>query len=234
MAKLTLLEMTQRILSSMDSDEVNSIDDTVEAGQVALIVRESYEDLVSQRNWPFLCSLSNLTGLGDTDNPTKMQIPEDTNEVLWIKYNKKDVSYMEPKAFKDMLDQRSVQAGLIDENGYGLTSDPTYWTTYDDNYIIFDSYDSDEEATLVGSKAVMYGVMVQPWTHEDDFVPNLPEKMFATLVADAKGTAFLQLKQQANAKEETKARRGKARFQSEAKRTAATEHSTAGPNYGRR
>jgi hypothetical protein len=33
--KMTLLEMTQNILSAMNSDEVNSITDTVESLQVA-------------------------------------------------------------------------------------------------------------------------------------------------------------------------------------------------------
>ena len=37
--KRTLLEMTQDILSAIDADEVNSIDDTVEATQVATIIK---------------------------------------------------------------------------------------------------------------------------------------------------------------------------------------------------
>ena len=40
--KFTLLEMVQEILSDMDSDEVDSIEDTVEAEQVATIVRSTY------------------------------------------------------------------------------------------------------------------------------------------------------------------------------------------------
>lgn len=235
MAKLTLLDMTQRILSAMDSDAVNSISDTAEALQVATIVRETYEDLVTQRDWNFLRAKSALTGLADTDNPTKMQMPEGVNKVLWLKYNGKDVVFLEPKEFQDLLDTRVEVAGEVDEDGFVLNRNPVYWTTFDDDYIVFDGYDTDVESTLQSANSVIYAVMVPSWTHEDDFVPTLPEKMFPTLLADAKGTAFLQLKQQANAKEEAKARRGRSRFQSEAKRAEAEQtKSNRAVNYGRK
>ena len=38
MPKLTLLDMTQRILSSMDADTVNSFSDTIESEQVAYLI----------------------------------------------------------------------------------------------------------------------------------------------------------------------------------------------------
>ena len=44
MPKLTLLDMVQRTLSSMDSDTVNSFDDTIESEQVAYIIRDVYFD----------------------------------------------------------------------------------------------------------------------------------------------------------------------------------------------
>lgn len=235
MAKLTLLEMTQRILSAMDSDEVNSIADTIESQQVATIVRECYEDLITQRDWPFLCELTALEGLADTANPTKMRIPDDVNKILWVRYNKKAITWLPPEEFKALIDSRVEQTGVVDANGYVTNRDPLYWTSYDDQYVHFDSYDSTTEATLVTSKAIIYSVKVPEWTHEDDFVPTLPEKMFPTLVSDAKGSAFLDLKQQANAKEERKARSGRARFQNEAKRVKAAEHVTnGGVNYGRK
>lgn len=234
MAKLTLLEMTQRILSAMDSDDVNSIDDTVEAGQVAQIVREAYEELVTQRDWMFLQERTTLTALGDTTNPTKMQIPTGVNKILWIKYDGDDVDYLEPKDFQDLLDSRTEQTGVVDANGYVINRNPAYWTTFDDDYIYFDAYDSSVESSLVSAKSVAQCVMVADWTHEDSFTPTLPEKMFPMLVADAKGTAFLQLKQQANAKAENQARRGRARFQNEAKRAKVEEAVTnGGVNFGR-
>ncbi|CAB4170036.1 hypothetical protein UFOVP1528_46 [uncultured Caudovirales phage] len=214
--KLTLLEMTQSILNVLESDEVNSISDTEESLMVANIVKESYFDLITVRDWPFLGTLTTLTALGDTDNPTKMRIPVGVNKIDWVKYNKKDVTFLEPKDFKDMIDLRNVADDNIDANGYITNRDPLYWTSYDDDYIYFDSYDITDDDTLYESKSSMFGYTIPTWTHVDEFIPLLPDKMFPTLLADAKGTAFLVLKQQGNSKEESKARKGKIRFQNEA------------------
>ncbi len=73
MAKQTLLQMTQNILSALDSDPVDSIDETVEAIQVAELVKEAYFDLISQRDWPFLFVLGTLDGVGDVNNPSTLK-----------------------------------------------------------------------------------------------------------------------------------------------------------------
>jgi hypothetical protein len=231
----TLLEIVQDILNDMDSDSVNSIDDTEEARQVAQIVRTTYEKWLAARDdWPFLRTLSQLTGLGDLDNPTKMQIPEDMTKVEWVKYNKKDVTYLPPKEFKDMLDTRTETTDIVDANGYILNADPTYWTSYDEEYIHFDGYDSAVDTTLQQSKSVVYGLITPDWEHEDQFTPVLPAKMFPAFIADAKGTAFLALKQQAQAKEEEYARKSFSRFQKSSFRNRQAEPKTnENVDYGR-
>lgn len=235
MAKMTVLEMTQDILNDMDSDAVNSIDDNEESLQVANIVRQSYFNITSVRDWPFLRTKTQLEGLVDTTQPTTLVIPESLNKVLWFKYNKKDVTYLDPKDFQDIIDARTVLANVVDSNGYGLNHDPQYWTTYDDKYIVCDSRDSAIDTTLMGSKSIVFGVRVPTWTAEDDFIPLLPEKMFPTLLATAKSTAFLALKQQANPKEESYANRGMTRAQNEAWRVDAGETgSYSRINYGRK
>ena len=57
MAKLTVLAMVQDILSDMNSDEVNSINDTIEAQQVAQIINTTYFEIISSRDWPHLETL---------------------------------------------------------------------------------------------------------------------------------------------------------------------------------
>lgn len=235
MATMTLLEIVQSILSSMDSDSVNHIDDTVESEQVALNVKETYFDLITQRDWPFLRTTFQLTGLGDTDNPTKMRIPTNYNKLLWLKYNKKDVTYLDPKEFQDVLDGRAVEAGIVDANGFGLTTDPVYFTSYDDDYVTFDSYDSATEATLTSANSLAYGVLAPAWTHDDSFTPFIPDKMFPVLLADAKASCFINIKQQANAREERKAQRGRVRMQNEAWKNNEGEGKwNSKVNYGRR
>jgi len=209
MAKLSLLDMTQNILSALDSDPVSSIDETVEAVQVAELVKEAYFELLSQRDWPFLFQLAPLQAVGDTNNPTKMKIPDTWNKVKWVKYNKKEVTWVDPQTFNDIISNRVVQAGVINANGYVINQDPQYWTSYDDQFLIFDGYNSSVDTTLQASKSSAYGTQQASWSHTDNFIPAIPEKFFPTLLAEAKSQAFVNLKQQSNAREERKATRGR-------------------------
>lgn len=235
MAKLTLLQMTQDILGEMDSDPVNSIDDTTESLQVSQIIKTTYFNIVSQRDWPFLRTLTALTGLGDVTNPTKMQMPTNVNKVFWVKYNKKTVKYISPDEFLYILHTRNTAADNVDANGYITDRDPTYWTTYDDEYVYFDSYDSAVDTTLQQSKCDAYCTTIPSWTASDAFTPTLPEKMFPVLLAAAKSASFNALKQIGHAAAEAFAGRGIVRAQNEAWRTKDAEAKTDGKiNYGRK
>lgn len=235
MAKLTLLDMTQNILSAMDSDVANSIDDTVEAVQVAELVKEAFFDLMSQREWPFLFTLASLEALGDVNNPTKMKIPETWNKIKWVKYNKQEVEYLAPEEFKHIIDNRTETANVTDANGYAINRDPKYWTSYDDVYIHFDGYNKTVESTLQASKSVGYAGLQPTWTHSDTFIPAIPEKFFPTLLSEAKAQAFINLKQQQNVREERKAQRGRMTMRNEAWKNEYGEikYNTK-VNYGRK
>lgn len=233
--KMTLLEMVQNILSSMDSDDVNDITDTVESLQVAEVVKESYFSLIAERDWPFLRGLFTLTALADTARPTTMRMPTNVNKVAWIKYNKKDVEYKDPQEFQYLLDTRVETTGVVDSNGFILNADPQYWTTFDDDYVVFDGYDSAVDSTLVSAKSNAYGVTIPTWSATNAFVPTMPDKFFPTLLAEAKATCFLNMKQQANPREEKRAHNGRSRMQNEAWRANAGESKyNDRVNYGRR
>jgi hypothetical protein len=233
--KLSLLDMTQNILSALDSDPVSSIDETVEAVQVAEIIKETYFELISQRDWPFLFQLGQLQSLGDVNRPTTMRLGDNWNKLKWIKYNKKDVTYASPDAFADLISNRKEQAGVVNANGYVINQDPVYWTSFDDTTIVFDGYNSFEESTLQSSKTSIYGTVQASWQHLDSFVPLIPEKFFPTLLAEAKSQAFVNLKQQANAREERKATRGRMAMRNEAWRNENGEvRYNRKVNYGRK
>ena len=235
MAKLTLLEMTQSILSAMDSDPVDSIDETVEAIQVADIVKEAFFELMSQRDWPFLFNTGSLQGLGDVANPTKMKMPDTWKKVKWIKYNKKTITYIDPESFTEMIDNRAELAGVINANGYVINADPIYWTSFDDTFIVFDGFNNSEESTLQASNSKAYAAIAPTWSHVDSFVPALPEKFFPTLLAESKSQAFVNLKQQSNNREERKAQRGRMAMRNEAWRNdEASIKFNRKVNYGRK
>lgn len=86
MAKLTLLDMTQTILSSLDSDGVNSVGDTVESLQVASIIKNKYYDILTRADLPEQQVLYQLDPSLDFTKPTQMLVPEGAAKISWIKY----------------------------------------------------------------------------------------------------------------------------------------------------
>jgi hypothetical protein len=232
---MTLLEITQSVLASLDSDNVDDIAETLEAVQVALIVKEAYFDLVARREWGWLRDEFQLVGLGLTAYPTKMQIPANVNKIHWIKYNKKDIIYLTPKDFRDMIDLRDITDANVNADGFITDRFPTYWTSFDDDFVWFDSYEYPTEDTLTSAYSKAYGVLVPVWDHTNTFVPDMPEKYFPTLLAESKSQAFVNLKQQANAREEQKAKRGTTIMQNEHWKNKLSEAKfNSYVNYGRK
>jgi hypothetical protein len=133
--KMTLLEAVQRVLSVLEFDPVNDIGDTVESMQVAEECREAYMNLMSHRDWPHLCFKGSFDGLGDLSNPTTMRIPQDVSKIKWVRYNNKEVTYVEPEEFQDMVAKR-IGLPNVNTEGFLTNKDPTYWTTYDDTIYV--------------------------------------------------------------------------------------------------
>ena len=84
---------------------------------------------------------------------------------------------------------------------------PTYWTSFDDVYIVTDSYDIGVDTTLQKSKSQALAVIEPAFVMEDSFVADLPTDAFTALIEEAKSTAFMSLKQMVNQKSEQKAQR---------------------------
>lgn len=249
MSKLTLLEIVNDIANDLDTDPVNSISGTVESSQISQIVKTVYFELIANRNWPHLKRTMQLEASGDTAKPTHMKMPVLTKELLLVNYNKKklndltrdrfsEVKYLEPDQFLDNINSRNVnESNVIRVTDFGgaplyIRNDtqPTYYTSFDDEYLVFDSYDSNIETTLQESntQAVIY---VEPtWVHSDDSIPDLPSEAFPLLVEEAKSTAFVVIRQSSNAKAEQKARRQNAWL---SRKSWKIQGGVRYPNYGR-
>jgi hypothetical protein len=225
MAKMTLLEIVQDILNDMDSDEVNSINDTVESQQVAQTVKSCYFEMIANRNWPHLRKLVQLEASGELIKPNYLKLPVGTKELVFFKYDRhtsdnpktlmQEVRWKEPDSFLRLVSSRdetlSTTQTVIDFSGTKLlianNYPPTYWTSFDDDYIITDSYDSSVENTLQKNKTQCLAYIDPVWITSDEFIPDLPSEAFPALCEEAKSTAFLNLKQMANQKAEQKAGR---------------------------
>ena len=249
MAKKTLLEITQDILNDTDGDPVNSINDSTESIQIVQLLHTVYEELMASADWPHLMTTITLTASGTSSRPTHMSIPDGIQKMLWVKYDKhtssdtdvkyQDVTYKEPEEFLNILNGRvesnSNVTKITDPSGIYLLiqtdTAPTYWTSFDDETIVFDSYDSDVDSTLQSSKTQARVIKETTWTVSDTFVPDMPSKYFPLLISEAKSTYFNSVIQNPNAKEEQKSRRQRAHLSKEKWRTAG---GIKFPNYGRK
>lgn len=123
--KLTLLQMTQSILSSLGSDEVNSISDTAESLQVADIIKQTYLNMLGRFDLPQHNQLFQLTASGDPTRPVLMTMPAGVNRVEWLKYF--DTSPADSATFQiDQFGAYSIHDTNVDlqanANGWSTTS----------------------------------------------------------------------------------------------------------------
>jgi len=248
MAKMTLLEMTQDILSDMDSDEVNSINDSIESLQVAQIIKTTYYNIIDGRDYDFLYELFQLDASGTSSRPTHMKLPENIIDLKYIKYNCKTltdtkdkylkIKYLMPEDFMEVVDSRDSSKSNVtvvtDPTGISINimndKAPEYFTSFDDENLVFDSYDSEVDTTLQNNKTQCHGKRSVAFTLLDSFTPDLPVQMFSYLLAEAKSTAFVTLKQMPNAKAEQISNSQKRRMSQDAWRVKNGIHY---PNYGR-
>ena len=250
MAKRTLLDMVQGILTETGGDSVNSISDTIDALDTASVIRQKYFDIIDEMDLPVNLELVSLEALGDVTKPTHMRIPENVGQIQWIKYDTRqaivaakhyaDMIYKKPLDFVTFVNSRSSN----DTTNYQIVQQtaniplviakvipPTYWTSFDDEYIVFDAYDSDVDDTLQSSKTICSASIRPVFTLADAFVPDLPENLFGLLYTQAKNTCFADFKETLNPKSERDESRLRVRAQRNKWRQSRMIHE--GPSYGR-
>jgi len=244
--KLTLLQIVQDIMSDMESDEVNDIADTVEALEVAQIVKSTYEALIVSIDVPTHTRLIQLESLADTVRPNYLKITDPVREIYWVKYDNQtdgetdyvNVTYMEPHEFVLYTSRlHENRQEVTDFSGVRLwcstNSNPKYYTTFDDEHLVFDAYNSSQDTTLQQSKVLAFGHVFPAFMMQNDFVPDLPNHMHPLLLSKAKSRCFTKLKQMPDAEEQTDARRLLTRNQVNQWQVRRRDFSDV-PNYGRR
>lgn len=238
MATKNVLQYVQSCLSTMESDEVDSIAETAESMQVAELLKDLYYELINRQEWEFLKGAVTLTAAGDTAAPTKFTAPTGLRHLTNLWYNVADsgvsrrhLQYVEPVEFLDRLGSGDAATGkLLVTHGSQLQfyvrtdRQPTFYTTFDDNVVYCDAYDSTVESTLQTSKVSAWGVVIPDFTVEDGFEPELPEHMIPLLQATLNASAHLYFKQQASAPDEARVRRQLAQARTRNSKIASREY----------
>lgn len=247
--KLLLIEYVQDILSDMDSDEVDSINDTVEAQQVANIVRSTYFAMLSTRNWPHTKRRIQLEASGAAARPTHMRLPDNVKEMVSLDYNKvrqgetrklyQPVRWLENDEFLRRAHSLNNDASnvdiITDPTGIELLIrndiPPSVYTSFDDQHVVFDAYDSSVDDTLQNSKVHAIAYIYPKWEHEDDHIPDLPMEAVTALLEESKSRAMFKLKQMVDNKAEQESKKQQAWLSRKAWRVNGGIKT---PNYGRR
>lgn len=247
-ARKTLLEIVQDIMSSMDSDNVSGISDTVEAQQVVDIVEETYYEFLTRSEMEYHVRLEQLESVGDTAQPTKIKIPDSFVEIKCLKYRTDvtadaneswtELKYETPGNFLHRVQRRNDSetnvTKVTTDNGVPIyvfnDRMPAYWTSFDNQYVYMDSFDSDEETTVEETRTAVLARIQPVFTRSDTYVPDIPTQAFSYLINEAKSKAFVNLKQQANPKVEAVARRQYVNMQEKAERV---DRHRRFMNYGR-
>jgi len=235
--------MVQSILSDMDSEDVNSISDTVEAQQIASVIQDTYFNIIAAREIPEHKQMLQLTSLSDSQKPTHFRYPNNTKEIEKLFYNTSytgstytEVYFLEPIDFLNRVDQsatNTMQVQTVAGNvPVFIVTDrmPKYYTSFDDDSIIMDSYDSSVEAILQESKTRAYGTIYPTFQITDNFEPDLDDTLLPYLLAEAKSTCFSLFKSGSDPKVEQAARRLKSYVQNDMYKT---RRENKRPHYGR-
>lgn len=381
--KFSLLELTQQILSALNSDQVNSIGDTTESLQIANIVQQTFYNICSRSDLPEQYGLFQLVPSTDLILPIVLQKPDNVSKVHWVKYfdtnpadggtlftdqfgaystphdtntnlsyngspigsggpwtvtstttlslaanspasfvvtttNLSTVPGQQVLIYSDLTSTTLVGSGTVEAyytiqnitylvinvtsltntsshstwtisqvnaigqapgycyvrilpiapfidmvnkfnptmsdvysyefNGNNITGEPneiftlyykndhqpSYCTCISNQYFLFDTFDSSQDATLQASKTMCYGELIPQFLLEDNFVPTLDDYNFQLLIAESKELAFLELKQMEHPKAAQETRRQWSRLQKDKSVTNKPTYFNSLPDFGRR
>lgn len=249
MAKQSLLGIVQDILSSLNSDGVNSITDTREAQQIAVECKRVFYHMVNSKVWPSTQGLVQLDASVDITKPNFLVLKEALIHMDDVRYdcrkapsdapNYQKLTYLDYREFLNLVMNRNpadadVQT-VMDYRGTPLfiysNQSPTYFTCFDNTHIVFDSYDLAVDTTVQASKTQVFSSVEPVFLLQDDFIPDIPAHMFSYYTTECLAWCFVMIKEMANEKVELVAAEQKAWL-------ARHKHRVQGhisyPNYGRK
>lgn len=233
----------------MEADIVNDINETEESEMVLAVLENTFYDLVDEFEFPHKYDSFQLTPSGTTDRPTHMTLPAEVSRVEEILYDKLDdasdptnyepVNYLTPKQFMQLINARDSSDSDTDKvtDPSGVTflilndENPSYWTSFDDETIVFDSYDSNLDSWLQATKTWARGWNKPTFTTSNTHKPDIPRHMEQYFFNEACSLAFVNYKQAANPKVEQRATRQR-RATLNTYRRAGTKIKV--PHYGRK
>ena len=213
--KMTLLQVINYYMDHTDGFRISTIDDGIESQQVASIAEKVFYDL---NNDVFgnsqLESLIQLDALADSTKPNYLQLPDDAADIKHdaVMYDistdvaeieMKEIVYLPPFDFLALIGTKKASTTnqvVTDFGGYRMTIDndtaPQYYTSFDDEYLIFDSFDSTVDSTLQSSKSGIITQLQRAFTQSDTYVIDFPEWFHTTYLNTVMSEASAALREE--------------------------------------
>lgn len=220
--KKSVLEYVQATLSAMDSDNVDSINDTAEALQVADRLLDIYNEFCTRETWKFMDKFVVADSLADPAQPTAAEIPEEVKEVMSVSYDVsitgtsdfKELHYLKPLDFIRYTQSAPVVV-MVGPAVYKVWDDrsPTYWTSFDEKTIVLDAYMADLSTTVETVRFRVYANVIPNFTVSDSFIPDLPDRCVPYLQHQLNAVCMSSLKQMESPNDVLMARRQYAMLQ---------------------
>lgn len=227
----TLLQVTQEYLDATSGFYVDSIFDTDESQQVAKIAERIYYKMVQEYpNLLFTMKERTLDSVSDPTRPNYMLLPSNVQKIQESKlyYNVattfgevqyKELEYLTPLQFLDRTQANTTQNTIVvegyDENKMVVKTNqfPSYFTSFDNKYVVFDAFHSDYDDSLQASKTRLVASEEPVFLQEDDFVIPIPDHLSETYLDMFLNEALTLVYQQPIGMIATRARAAKIKLQ---------------------
>lgn len=230
--QLTLLKVVQQYLDATSGFYVDSIFDTDESQQVGSVAERIYFEMAQE--YPHLLFVQKdvtLDAITDTTKPNFLLIPASVQNIkdseLYYNISEsgdleyKALTYCSPLEFLSITAQYSSKDTSVDIiNGFDnqkipVINDewPTYFTSFDGEKIVTNSYNKDYDTTLQASKTRVLVSQLPVFLQQDDFLIPIPQHLSTTYLAMVLDECFNLIYQQPNAKISQKARKLRIKLQ---------------------
>lgn len=239
----SVLQYVQGALNIMDSDQVDSIADTVESMQVAHLFADIFQELMVREDWEWLQGPLTLTALANPSFPTGFTVSPLVRRIDTLWYDVatsqlRKLCYLDPECFlqrfRNGQQSGSLKVVVPGQTVFHIRTDrqPTFWTTFNRNTIYMDAYDSGVESTLQTSKLSSFGLSTPSFSVADDFVPAIPEHVVPLVQHTLNAAASITFRQKVSEADEARVLRQLAQLRRKQPLVESNEYYSR--QYGRR
>ena len=232
----TLLYTVQRVLEKLDLDVINSINDSQDAILVAREAEDTYYDLINRNEWPERFDLTVVESVGDVTNPTALRLPDNVLNISSVRYDitsltdtdtiYKELIKLDTEDFLDRIYTRnSTDTDIVTASYKGIelyvynSQAPEYYTTFDNEYLVLDSFDSEVETTVQGAKSVVQASSIPTFQFTDDYIIPLEATTYPLYLSEVTAAASMYLNGTQSPEDERRRNRGISRLRQSAFRT---------------